>query len=404
MKKGKIGFIIWIAVFAFVYLYRGHVASLLIIVLSLAYLLICFFLIRRQEKQLTLTVSGGQIIQKNETLRMEAVLFNKSILPVMDVPVVFEDYNPVTGSGRECRVLFSAGGGRRSVRELLISDDCCGAHKIRVKEAWLCDALHICRRKLSISAEAVHCVMPEIGQLLIPDDYMESYDQESFQYSELRSGSDPGEVFDVRTYLPGDSLKAMHWKLSAKLGELMVKIPSWPIENSVAVILDNCLEAETVLKAEQRSALMELFCTVSAMLAQGGHRHRISWCEPSETDEVSIEARRSADSNPVFGKRSGKGDRGGPETDAGEKESLPAVCRVREISTMEELWSVIPKILQAGFIRQEASAVYSYLEQAGDELFANYFLVTAQAGRDRELLENYGAVYDFRITDEGTTE
>ena len=65
---------------------------------------------------------------------------------------------------------------------------------------------------------------------------------------------------------------------------------------------------------------------------------------------------------------------------------------------------MIPKILQAGFIRQEASAVYSYLEQAGDELFANYFLVTAQAGRDRELLENYGAVYDFRITDEGTTE
>ena len=404
MNKGRIGFIIWIAVFAFVYLYRGHVASLLIIVLSLAYLLICFFLIRRQEKQLTLTVSGGQIIQKNETLRMEAVLFNKSILPVMDVPVVFEDYNPVTGSGRECRVLFSAGGGRRSVRELLISDDCCGAHKISVKEAWLCDALHVCRKKLALSAEAVHCVMPEIGQFSIPDDYMESYDQESFQYSELRSGNDPGEVFDVRTYLPGDSLKAMHWKLSAKLGELMVRIPSWPIENSVAVILDNCLEPETKLTAKQRSALMELYCTVSAMLAQGGHRHRISWCEPLEQEESVRPGDAKTDSKNGFGIRGRKADERAMRSAARERTDLPAVCRIREISTMEELWSVIPEILQAGFIRQKTSAVYSYLEQASDEVFANYFLVTAQAGRDRELLENYGAVYDFRITNEGTTE
>ena len=61
---------------------------------------------------------------------------------------------------------------------------------------------------------------------------------ESDLYDEQRSGYDKNEIFGIRTYQKGDRLQNVHWKLSAKQDELMVKEESLPKSCPVVLFLN----------------------------------------------------------------------------------------------------------------------------------------------------------------------
>ena len=58
---------------------------------------------------------------------------------------------------------------------------------------------------------------------------------DSENYAPDRTGYDLAEVYALREYAPGDSLRQMHWKLSSKLDKLVVREPSLPVRRSVLV-------------------------------------------------------------------------------------------------------------------------------------------------------------------------
>ncbi|MFR6376131.1 MAG: DUF58 domain-containing protein [Oscillospiraceae bacterium] len=49
-------------------------------------------------------------------------------------------------------------------------------------------------------------------------------------------------MFQIRDYVPGDSQRQIHWKLSHKYGKLIVKDPSLPITRSAAVFWERTEE------------------------------------------------------------------------------------------------------------------------------------------------------------------
>ena len=61
-------------------------------------------------------------------------------------------------------------------------------------------------------------------------------DREGFQQN--RAGNDRSEVFDLRAYQPGDDLRAVHWKLSTKLEELILRQASHPAYYELALMPD----------------------------------------------------------------------------------------------------------------------------------------------------------------------
>ena len=61
---------------------------------------------------------------------------------------------------------------------------------------------------------------------------------ESDLYSTQKPGSDPSETFGLREYMPGDSLHSVHWKLSAKSGQWMVRQCSAPLSHSIVLLIE----------------------------------------------------------------------------------------------------------------------------------------------------------------------
>ena len=72
-------------------------------------------------------------------------------------------------------------------------------------------------------------IMPEIYAANIEIGHaVRNFIGEADVYDEFRPGHDSGETFEIREYREKDKLQSIHWKLSAKADELMVKENSLP--------------------------------------------------------------------------------------------------------------------------------------------------------------------------------
>lgn len=113
---------------------------------------------------------------------------------------------------------------------------------------------------------------------------------ESEVYSKEKGGDDASEIFRIRNYQPGDKLRSIHWKLSAKTGELMVCEESLPLGCPVLFFLD-LYESPKRERKHRKSAVYEKrdsYLQVAASLSHGmvreGCRHYMIWYDSSIMD------------------------------------------------------------------------------------------------------------------------
>lgn len=92
-------------------------------------------------------------------------------------------------------------------------------------------------------------------------------------YDEERAGQDTDEVFQIRPFRQGDKLQSIHWKLSAKMDDLVVKDYSLPKACPVVLFLDY-----TKGKEDRRSQVfLQLAAGLSFSLMDAGCPHYVSW-------------------------------------------------------------------------------------------------------------------------------
>ena len=75
------------------------------------------------------------------------------------------------------------------------------------------------------------------------------------------SGND--EMVDIRAYMPGDSLRKMHWKLTAKTGNPMVRDMRNELDNDILLLLDVGMAAE-----QNENTLLQEDCLIEEAVSQ----------------------------------------------------------------------------------------------------------------------------------------
>ena len=358
MRRNKIVYILWLVLFLLAYLRHGAAAPLVILIFSLIYGILAFASVRLCGRGLSVSLRGGDMMEKGGEMQVRMKIRNGSGIPVPLCEGRVLAWNRLTEERQWIPLSLSLGPKGETGRTITITDRYCGQVDVGVWELTVLDPLKIFGRARKVRTTCTGYFTPRIGSVPIPAEYLDSYDMESYQYSQYEKGTDPGEVFGVREYQEGDSPKQIHWKLSAKMDEMMVKIPSYPIENNILLILDNLLAPGTRTDPDRCDGLMELFCSLSAGLLEKDLPHSIGWF------------------------------------DCGEQRFCQQAVRSRE-----ELWRCLPKILGCGMEESSVSTVYRYLETLQDQGFSNHFLVTFQEERDIEKLEDCGAVKVFRTTE-----
>lgn len=103
--------------------------------------------------------------------------------------------------------------------------DVSGRYEIKASGVRIYDAFHIFSIRKKVGGTAYIYVLPQC--YLVPVEVTKNtrdfVTDSDVYYSDVRS-DDSTEVYQVREYRPGDRMTRIHWKLSARQDEIMVRI------------------------------------------------------------------------------------------------------------------------------------------------------------------------------------
>ena len=220
----------------------------------------------------TLKVEGnlsGETVRRGDDLVLSLRIHHKGLLPV--APLLLDLTDPSGNRDREIR-LKNMPHRVQSIR-LPIHAAHVGVFSVGLHSCTVEDLLGLVRKKIPLRQTSFDLVvLPRTFDVdplkLAPGD----------PGSELmaRATEDLNAPSDVRAYQPGDAMKKIHWKLSLRKQELMVRKYDEPVLQDVLVLMD-CSRPPSwghpQAEADLRDTLLET--TASVLTAQLATDHQI---------------------------------------------------------------------------------------------------------------------------------
>ncbi|MCR5798160.1 MAG: DUF58 domain-containing protein [Eubacterium sp.] len=161
-------------------------------------------------------------VDKGTELYIEIGVTNKSIFPVIDAIMRLRVGNPFVGELEKIEMEVPIPASRTMRVKLPIKSQYAGEFEIHIDSIEMHDLLGFRKRVIKFDKEHEVFIYPLENKEFHWDKSAYEVGFEEASESKLR-GSDFSDVSQVREYVQGDPIKNIHWKLSAKKDELMVK-------------------------------------------------------------------------------------------------------------------------------------------------------------------------------------
>lgn len=140
------------------------------------------------------------------------------------------------------------------------------------------------RRKRGVSCANIQ-VLPEMFGIGIRlTEAVRNFYGESDVYDQEKAGHDNSEIFRIRPFAAGDKVQSIHWKLSARMDEMMVKENSLPKACAVILLLDH-IKGRNQLRQE---AFLTIAVSLSFSLMDAGCPHYVAWYEEKTKDITRV--------------------------------------------------------------------------------------------------------------------
>ena len=154
----------------------------------------------------------------------------------------------------------------------------CTAYRVQCSHLWVCDLLGLIRLPVSVKENRLLVVRPNpVTSQQMPD--MSRY---LSSVTRPKPGGGYSENHELRLYRPGDNLKQIHWKLSAKTGDLIIREPMETQQNAFILTMELSGTPESV------DSKLSRLLGMSQHLAENDLRHRIFCCTGNGMQIYSI--------------------------------------------------------------------------------------------------------------------
>lgn len=181
------------------------------------------------------------VASRNEEIPLEVWIENRGILPISEIHIVI-GYENQYGKYREQYILEERIEGRSQKKIVMqAKSSYSGRLHFFVHKAHTGDYLRLFCRKLKCHSEIYVNILPDITEIPVRLTMRTlNFPVEGDEYEQNRSGDDPSEIFQIREFRGGDRMQRVHWKMSARMDELMTKEYSMPKGCKVLLLLDCC--------------------------------------------------------------------------------------------------------------------------------------------------------------------
>ena len=147
---------------------------------------------------------------------------NNSYIPFGSIEAEIEYENHMFGEKSTEHIVFLNSLGKSEFK-IPSQSDRCGRCSVSVKNVYCSDALKITRNNIKFRWEKNYTVYPVIPKIYAETNKRLASDFTGSKYDRFKSGQDLSEIFQLREYHEGDDISSVHWKLSGKMNELIIK-------------------------------------------------------------------------------------------------------------------------------------------------------------------------------------
>lgn len=298
-----VGYIILIAItFYMAVLYRSTAFILVGYGEIIAGVLMAAYLLYMAGKVTVHILPSADMGEVGEILPVDLLVANRRRLPVGKVKVRVQERYPMFGEKKTTVFYATVPGGGSRAGETRIRLGFMPKHSgriiLQIKNAQIYDFLGmlcfpIFRRRMG--EEAILSIFPE--KVMVPvmvgrntRDYAQEKEEQI-----VRGESQPRESWQIRDYQPGDRLRDIHWKLTAKTEDLMVNERIAEIGCPVCMFLDY---GEVRKRGTRKKSLarnmeeyLKIALSISFSLVENGCSHYLVWYDAGRQDVRRMEIR-----------------------------------------------------------------------------------------------------------------
>ena len=266
---------VWLGLSAFT-IYCSSLIGLAVTVIWFAVPLVTFIMNLAVRKRLDINISVPVTMSKQRAIYGTLNVKNNSIISVPKIYCKLKITNRLTKAVTETVLTCAAASSEENAINFEIQSSQCGYLILEVSKCYLMDW---------IGFLPIPCICNAVGKVsVLPDTFAPGISlslsatakEDADNWSPYKKGMDQTEVFALRDYVPGDSLKQIHWKLSSKKQQLIVREPSLPIEKSLLIFWDkNAREAS----AKEMDAMAECMASVCQEILNQGTTFTVGWTE-----------------------------------------------------------------------------------------------------------------------------
>lgn len=157
-----------------------------------------------------------------------------------------------------------------------------GYYEISLKKVRIYDWFGMFGWSKKVRERATVVVLPEVYPTNIRvTEGVRNFVGDADVYDTVKSGDDAGEILKLRPFRDGDKIRNIHWKLSAKADELIVRENSMPKACSTVLMLDRVSDG----RADQ---FIKVVASLSFSLMDMDCPHFIAWYSKRYQDVVRI--------------------------------------------------------------------------------------------------------------------
>ena len=349
MMKYRIMWLLWLIFMAGATVVTGSWLMAAVFLFSALLLILSAAVTSLGGRKTVIKLSVPRAAERKENFRGRLTLQNQTVWPVFGGKGQILWENLFTGEHGEIPLSFSLGCKETRTIEFEACSSWCGCVKVQFS-SWKCnDFFHVFSVRRQAEAEGCTVIMPEKQNSDFSFLTREGFDMESFRYSGNRPGDDPGETYDIREYQPGDSIRQIHWKLSGKLDDIMIREKSFPVDDTVLILAE-------AFQAEREPRRAETVAEVLSAIIRDFMEKKIP-CQVG-----------------IYDRNAGK-------------------FRQEKVRTEEDHEHILYSFLRYGSDGKTPVTVQEYLRNPGTQNYVNYIYITGNPeDKEAELLKQKGEV------------
>lgn len=345
------------------YLYSDTYFAFFLLLFTGLLLFVSFVYLFLVKGKMRITVDTAKAAYKREAMPIKLQIDNRSFLPVVKAVCHIHMYNRLTGEAENERIAFSILPKYQRQVKLHFTSRYSGYIQMEVEAITFYDMFGLFSYTENIHASTSFYILPNAYHMNVKVSDEASKINENLDRWVNKVGLGQ-EYFNLKTYVPGDNVKQIHWKLSSKLNDIILKENSATVSESYLVLFETTYQNDMKRpKPKVIDAMLEVHLSISKALIERGKMVSVGW----------------------------QSRRGEP-------------LHVVQASSFAELQQLYPRLLEIEWLKSDETVLEAFAKQGREDFSCIIYITTDERAERDGLLSTDMNLYVVTALDEAKIE